>query len=267
VTQLGNQGHSSDSIRQVCEWIWAGAIGQVHTIHAGCDSYKHVYCQIPNLGKLNERHEVPKGLDYDRWLGPAQFRAYSPLWVPWNWRGWMPFGSGTIGDWICHVIDPGFCRTSIRSPPEGGPDTVDETARRLWRQLHERRWRHPDELLEHPIEVLLAPIPDFECDWFDLAGLRRHHLQRAQQARTPQVFRERHAEGQQETATQLSGRDAEHGGEACGVRPFAVGFSNERRRQTRRRDRVNAMELGAEVLRPLQEATFRVSARAIQERA
>src|SRR5438874_800460 len=33
VTQLGNQGHSSDSIRRVCEWVWAGAIGQAHTIH------------------------------------------------------------------------------------------------------------------------------------------------------------------------------------------------------------------------------------------
>src|SRR6185436_11608366 len=59
VTQLGNQGHSSDSIRQVCEWIWAGAIGQVHTIHAGCDSYKKVYSQIPNLSKLNDPYEVP----------------------------------------------------------------------------------------------------------------------------------------------------------------------------------------------------------------
>ena len=28
VTQLGNQGHSSDSIRRVCEWVWAGAIGR-----------------------------------------------------------------------------------------------------------------------------------------------------------------------------------------------------------------------------------------------
>ena len=29
VTQLGNQGHSSGSIRQFCEWIWDGAIGNV----------------------------------------------------------------------------------------------------------------------------------------------------------------------------------------------------------------------------------------------
>src|SRR5436190_11396842 len=38
VTQLGNQGHSYNSIRDFCEWIWAGAIGNVHTIHAGCEA-------------------------------------------------------------------------------------------------------------------------------------------------------------------------------------------------------------------------------------
>ena len=116
VTQLGNQGHSSASIRRLCEWVWAGAIGQVHTIHAGCDAFKNVYCQIPNLPKLAEKPAVPQGLDYDLWIGPVPFRPYSPLWVPWNWRGWMPFGGGVIGDWICHVLDPSFWALDLDAP-------------------------------------------------------------------------------------------------------------------------------------------------------
>jgi predicted dehydrogenase len=123
VTQLGNQGHSSDSIRRVCEWIWAGAIGQVHTIYAGTDAFPKVYSQIGNLPKLSEHHEVPASLDYDLWLGPAAFRAYSPLWVPWNWRGWMPFGAGAIGDWICHVADPSFWALDL-----GAPSTIQAEA-------------------------------------------------------------------------------------------------------------------------------------------
>src|SRR2546422_2759171 len=63
VTQLGNQGHSSGSIRQVCEWVGAGAIGQVHTVHAGCDAYQQVYCQLRNLDKIDQHYDVPKGLD------------------------------------------------------------------------------------------------------------------------------------------------------------------------------------------------------------
>jgi predicted dehydrogenase len=116
VTQLGNQGHSSGSIRQLCEWVWAGAVGQVHTVHAGCDAFKNVYCQIPNLEKAKQTYEVPSGLDYDLWIGPVPFRPYTPLWVPWNWRGWMPFGSGAIGDWFCHVLDPSFWALDLDAP-------------------------------------------------------------------------------------------------------------------------------------------------------
>lgn len=116
VTQLGNQGHSSSSIRQLCEWVWAGAIGPVHTVHAGCDAFKKVYCQIPNLEKLAGHYDVPEGLDYDLWIGPVPFRPYTPFWVPWNWRGWLPFGTGVIGDWFCHVMDPSFWALQLDAP-------------------------------------------------------------------------------------------------------------------------------------------------------
>jgi predicted dehydrogenase len=116
VTQLGNQGHSFASIRRLCEWVWAGAIGPVHTVHAACDAFKEVYCQLRNLDKLNQHYDVPPGLDYDLWIGPVPFRPYTPFWVPWNWRGWMPFGTGTIGDWFCHVIDPSFWALDLDAP-------------------------------------------------------------------------------------------------------------------------------------------------------
>jgi len=116
ITQLGNQGHSFDTIRRVCEWIWDGDIGKVHTIHAGTDAYPNGYSQIRNLPKLAEKHEVPKGLDYDLWVGPAEFHPYSPLWVPGSWRGWLWYGGGAIGDWICHVVDPAFWALDLGAP-------------------------------------------------------------------------------------------------------------------------------------------------------
>ncbi|MHB1308724.1 MAG: Gfo/Idh/MocA family oxidoreductase [Limisphaerales bacterium] len=125
VTQLGNQGHSSGSIRQLCEWVWDGAIGQVQEVRAGCDAFKDVYCQLRNLPKLQETHAVPAGLDYDLWIGPVPFRPYSPLWVPWNWRGWMPFGTGTVGDWFCHVIDPSFWALDLGAPTSIRAEVTD----------------------------------------------------------------------------------------------------------------------------------------------
>ncbi len=38
------------------------------------------------------------------------------MWVPWNWRGWLPFGTGAIGDWVCHVVDPAFWALDLGSP-------------------------------------------------------------------------------------------------------------------------------------------------------
>jgi len=121
VTQLGNQGHSFDHIRMFCEWIWDGAIGNVYEVHACCES---VYCKIDQLPRLKEEHEVPAELDWDLWLGPAQYRPYHPMYLPGSWRGWMPFGCGTIGDWVCHVVDPVFWALDL-----GAPTTVAAQAK------------------------------------------------------------------------------------------------------------------------------------------
>ncbi len=113
VTQLGNQGHSTETIRMFCEWIQDGAIGQVHTIHAGC---KAVNSGIDKLPELQERHPVPPTLDWDQWLGPAHKRPYHPAYLPARWRGWTPFGNGTVGDWACHVVDPVFWALDLGAP-------------------------------------------------------------------------------------------------------------------------------------------------------
>ena len=66
ITQLGNQGHSFDSIRTLCEWIWDGAIGKVQEVHAACDAFPDVYCQIGNLAAAagSSRSAVHTGLGF-----------------------------------------------------------------------------------------------------------------------------------------------------------------------------------------------------------
>jgi predicted dehydrogenase len=113
VTQLGNQGHSSDSIRNFCEWIWDGAIGNVHTIHLGCSA---VNSGLNQLARIKDPNPVPETLDWDLWLGPAQNRPYNPAYLPGRWRGWVPFGNGTVGDWTCHVVDPVFWALDLGAP-------------------------------------------------------------------------------------------------------------------------------------------------------
>ena len=59
---------------------------------------------------------VPKNLDWDLFIGPAQWRPYHPVYTPWNWRGWWDFGTGSLGDMACHVLDPVFKALKLQAP-------------------------------------------------------------------------------------------------------------------------------------------------------
>jgi predicted dehydrogenase len=116
ITQVGNQGHSSHSIRSFVEMVQSGVIGKVTEVHAGCDAFKEVYACGNRRGELKKKAEVPKELDWDLWLGPTAQRDYSPLYLPFNWRGFAAFGSGCIGDWVCHVLDPSYWALDLEMP-------------------------------------------------------------------------------------------------------------------------------------------------------
>jgi predicted dehydrogenase len=116
VTQLGNQGHSSETIRTFCEAIWDGVIGKVYTVYAAVDFYRPAFCKAGELSKLNEQHPVPPELDWDLWQGPVQERPYNPVYLPGVWRGWKAFGTTVLGDWACHVIDPVFWALDLGAP-------------------------------------------------------------------------------------------------------------------------------------------------------
>jgi len=113
VTQMGNQGHSFESCRLLVEWIRDGAIGNVHTIHCGCNL---VNSGVDRLGDLKKEWKTPESLDWDLWLGATPKRPYCPAFLPRVWRGWVPFGNGTIGDWVCHVVDPVFWALDLGAP-------------------------------------------------------------------------------------------------------------------------------------------------------
>ena len=122
VTQMGNQGHSFESCRLLVEWVRDGAIGKVHTIHCGCAA---VNSAVDALGQLKQKHKVPDTLNWDLWLGPAQQRDYCPAFLPYQWRGWVPFGNGTVGDWLCHVVDPVFWALDLGAPKTIVSDVKD----------------------------------------------------------------------------------------------------------------------------------------------
>jgi len=112
ITQMGNQGHSGDGVRLICEWIWDGAIGPVREVYAWTN--RPVWPQ--GIYRSQDTVRVPRTLAWDLWLGPAADRPYHPAYLPRLWRGWWDFGCGAIGDMACHVLDPVFWALKLGYP-------------------------------------------------------------------------------------------------------------------------------------------------------
>ncbi len=111
-TQLGNQGQASETTRLVCEFIWDGAIGPVREIHSWCNRP----ISPRGIDRPRETPDVPDGLDWDLWLGPAPERPYHPCYLPFSWRGWWDFGTGVLGDIGCHQLAPIFLALKLGCP-------------------------------------------------------------------------------------------------------------------------------------------------------
>lgn len=111
-TQMGNQGNAGEGVRVVQEWLEDGAIGAVREVHAWTN--KPVWpCGI---GRPTDKPPVPAGMDWDLWLGPAPARPYHPAYAPFKWRGWWAFGSSSLGDMGCHVLNTPWRALDLRAP-------------------------------------------------------------------------------------------------------------------------------------------------------
>lgn len=104
VTQMGNQGASGDGVRQMREWVDAGLIGDLVEVYAWTD--RPVWPQ--GIAWPAQKAPVPSTLDWDKWLGTAPYTEYFDKLVPFNWRGWWPYGTGALGDMGCHNLEAPF---------------------------------------------------------------------------------------------------------------------------------------------------------------
>ncbi len=167
VTQMGNQGHSSDDARRINEWVQAGIIGPVREVHVWTN--RPIWPQglprpgqpapAPSPAQAVEQKGAPKlpprkvtqpwngrsvsnavamalgdppasaPFDWSLYLGPVPDVPYHPIYHPFNWRGWLEFGTGALGDMGAHLIDHPYWALGLEYPtsieatssPFGGP--------------------------------------------------------------------------------------------------------------------------------------------------
>ncbi len=149
VTQMGNQGHSSDDARLINEWVQAGVIGAVRQVHIWTD--RPIWMSgllrpapMPEdfdpLSKdrswwpgtvrdaiswgLWDDFSKPEQLHWDLFVGPVAHEVpWHPMYHPFHWRGWVDFGTGALGDMGAHLVDHPFWALDL-----GLPQTVEATS-------------------------------------------------------------------------------------------------------------------------------------------
>ncbi|HEY3901750.1 MAG TPA: Gfo/Idh/MocA family oxidoreductase [Chthoniobacter sp.] len=151
LTQMGNQGRTMEGQRFAKEWIDQGAIGTLKEIRLWTD--RPLWPQ----GPLTKTHpECPSNVNWDLWLttepsepyfafdGPSvaaiqakKGKNWHPTVHPWNWRGWWQFGSGSLGDMGCHIMDASFSVLGQQIPVKIDVESsqVTELNGPLWTRL------------------------------------------------------------------------------------------------------------------------------------
>ncbi|MBN2136282.1 MAG: Gfo/Idh/MocA family oxidoreductase [Sedimentisphaerales bacterium] len=137
-TQMGTQIHASDNYRRMVELIRGGAIGTPKEVRVWCS-------RTPAGGSyLPEVKPVPDDLNWDLWVGPAQFHPYNPGYVGGclKWNRFWDFGSGQIGDMGSHMMDMAYWGFDLGLPTtckaEGSEQNSDTLP--IWLTAE---WDHP----------------------------------------------------------------------------------------------------------------------------
>lgn len=141
--QIGTQIHSSEHYRRMVELVRSGNLGDIATVRTF-----FVMNEAPNgIGSGNNSMNIPKGLDWDMWVGPAPMQDFNPNLVKdafyhcfWNdfSGGWTPGMAPHITDLPIWALDLGYpteiSASGGRFIIEDDSDTYDN---------HEVIWRYP----------------------------------------------------------------------------------------------------------------------------
>jgi predicted dehydrogenase len=170
ITQMGNQIHSAKEYRLGVRLIRDGAIGKVKQVHSWVGVQGRQYC---NRTDRPAGAPVPSNVNWDLWLGAAQERPFAPdVYHPFKWRDWQDFGSGALGDFGCHILDPVFGALGLTAPLSIVGDN-DGTTPEVWPGPETITYTFPGTAFtsENEIQVVwrdgglkppreLAPLPD-----------------------------------------------------------------------------------------------------------
>ena len=152
-TQMGNWGQSSEGPRLLCEYLQAGAVGQVREVHCWSDRVDGLPPDTPRP----PARPVPAGLDWDIWLGPAPHREFHSGLLDFYWNAWRDFGNATIGNMGCHIINHAHFALKLAKPASVELEEMYGGSDESWPIRSRIRW-------DFPARGELAPLTLY---WYD----------------------------------------------------------------------------------------------------
>lgn len=165
VTQMGNQGSSGEDTRLVETWVQDGLIGEVRSVH--------VWTNRPTwpqgVPKPSGHFDVPGEVDWNLWLGTAPERPYNPGYLPAIWRGWVDFGTGSLGDMGCHFIDVVYRALKLQYPV-----SVETSVGSVYTGFFKEAFypdSYPPSAKTHIQFPARENMPEVEMIWYD-GGIR-----------------------------------------------------------------------------------------------
>ena len=111
IVQHGVQLRSSVAIQEAVQHLKEGLIGRVYM------SRGLVYRWRPDIGDKGIS-QIPAGLNYDLWCGPAPMRPFTKNLVHYNWHWHWNYGNGDVGNQGIHETDLCMWGLGVNSLPE-----------------------------------------------------------------------------------------------------------------------------------------------------
>jgi predicted dehydrogenase len=98
ICQTGTQSRSNKGMQDAIQFVQEGKIGKLSVSRGLC------YKRRPSIGALGE-YPIPKGVNYDLWLGPAQWAPLTRPRFHYDWHMQFAYGNGDLGNQGIHQMD------------------------------------------------------------------------------------------------------------------------------------------------------------------
>ena len=154
VVQMGTQQRSATHYTDAVEYVKGGKLGRVRLVRTWA------YLDWKGETPVVPDGPVPRGVDYDLWLGPAPARPFNKNRFHFTFRWYWDYAGGLMTDWGAHMIDIANWAMGIKAPSSavsfGG------------------KFGYPTDAMETPdTQQVVWAYPGFTMIWEHALGIGR----------------------------------------------------------------------------------------------